>query len=156
MKHCFINQLLWVSCYVLLLLFMSVFFSVALTLFRTARGKTGVFRPQRTRNLRSILGLLALGVCFGFFYDSMFVRFSCIQISSSQIVLIYFWPKPVRVISFDDLVQAEVERDRRGGGELVVTSKAGAYRSIVCTTTVKLNPARDAIHLVLQREQLKK
>ena len=150
MKHCFVNQLLWVAGYTILLVSAGYLVHLASALLKIARNKSDPTAPRRKRILRSSLGLLATGVCFAFFYDSMFVRFSCVEVGSNQITLKYFWPKPQRVIVLNELTHVEIERDRKQRGELVVVSNHGENRSVVCTKGVNLEQARDAIQALLQ------
>lgn len=150
MKYCLLGQLVWLGCYAVLFVFAGALLHFVLVLGRAVRSRSELAGSWRKPVLRSSLGLMATAVCFAFFYESMFVRFSCMEVASDTITLGYFWPKPSHVIALSALTGIEVERDRKQRGELVVSSKDREDRSIVCPKGGNLEDAHKAIAALLQ------
>ena len=152
MTFCFLNQPLSIACYIALLALAGALGWFLWRIVGLALAESEFVLGRRRRVLRSGLGVLATGICFAFFFESMFVRFSCAEVGADRITLRYFWPRQASVIPLNDVVSVEVLRDRKQRGELVVSNRRGQARSIVCAQAAKLEPAHAAIETLLQRK----
>lgn len=147
-RFCLLSPPEWVGCYAIALLLAGALLHLALELIQRVRCRSELTDLRRKRVLKGCLGLLATGVCFAFFYESMFLRFSCVNVFEDRIVLSYFWPKPSRVILVRDITAIRVERDRKHRGELVVSHSSREVRSIVCPKGDSLDQVHAAIAAV--------
>lgn len=152
MKISLLSLTVLIGGYLVLFITAGALLNIALNLLDHRWRKPALAHMWRKRLLRGCLGLLATGVCFSFFFGSVFLRFSCVEVASDRIILSYFWPKPSHAIPLGDIISIKMEFDSKKRGELVVISKDREDRSIVCLKDTNLEQAHNVIQAVLQNK----
>jgi hypothetical protein len=102
-------------------------------LVRSSRAKAQNARASRKSSWfsrPSLFFVVAIGLALWFLGTSMFSNFHAMIVSPKRIELVYFWPRPPKVVETADLIDVNIVRGLKTCGHMVVATREEVFRSV--------------------------